>query len=218
VRFLALTVPIMVASFAASVLAARVGPRWPIVLGSLCSALGLYGLVLLDPGEGFAACWWSLALLGAGVSLTGASATVALLESVGGAQFGMAGGISNTFRQLGAVFGVALSGSLLQRALNDGLPGALARLRSAAPGLPAPDGKPLGADIARLAELPARARLAVRDAVRPVFLDGLHRSAVVAAAGSLLGGLLTLLILRSRTRSGRVLAADAPDAPVAEAR
>lgn len=215
VRFLALTVPIMVASFVASVLAARVGPRWPIVLGSVCSAAGLYGLVLLDPGDGFAAYWWALALLGAGVSLTGAPATVSLLETVGAAQVGMAAGVSNTFRQVGAVFGVALSGALLQRELDDGLPGALARLRSASPELRALGEESLGGgDISRLAELPPEARLAVRDAIRPVFLDGLHDTAVVAAAGSLVGGLLTLLILRSRTRSGRVVAA--ADAPVTE--
>lgn len=38
VRFLALTVPIMIASFAASIVAAKVGPRLPIAIGSALSA------------------------------------------------------------------------------------------------------------------------------------------------------------------------------------
>ncbi|MGN9817982.1 MFS transporter [Streptomyces sp. SD11] len=212
VRFLALTVPIMIASFAASVVAARTGPRAPIVGGSLLSAAGLYGLTVLEADSGFGAYWWALALLGVGVSFTGAPATVALLGSVPPEQAGTASGISNTFRQVGAVFGVALAGALLLRHLRDALPGALA-------GVPMPqdarehtyallrDG-----DLSRADALPPALREPVLDAVGPVFADGMHLVTQVAAAGTLLGGLCALLLLGRGT--GRV-AADVPAAPEA---
>ncbi|MGW6015040.1 MFS transporter [Streptomyces sp. NPDC055210] len=209
VRFLALTVPIMIASFAASVVAARTGPRAPIVGGSLLSAAGLYGLTVLDADSGFGAYWWALALLGIGVSFTGAPATVALLGAVPPEQAGTASGISNTFRQVGAVFGVALAGALLLRHLRDALPGALA-------GVPMPqDARDrayalLGdGDLSRTDALPPALREPVLDAVGPVFVDGMHLVMQVAAAGTLVGGLCALLLLGRGT--GRV-AADAPAA------
>ncbi|QNP68962.1 MFS transporter [Streptomyces roseirectus] len=196
VRFLALTVPIMIASFAASVVAAKAGPRLPIFIGSLFSAGGLVGLTALEAGSGFGGYWWSLILLGVGVSFTGAPATVALLGSVPNEQAGTASGVSNTFRQVGTVFGVALAGALLLRHLRDGMPDALART-----GLPAQaqakavellgDG-----DLSRAAALPPDVRGTVLDAVGPVYVQGMDLAFQIAGAGALLGGLCALVFLK----------------------
>ncbi|MFF4652763.1 MFS transporter [Streptomyces sp. NPDC001380] len=219
VRFLALTVPIMVASFAASVLAARAGSRWPIVAGSVLSAAGLLALTRTEPGTGFGGYWWALVLLGAGVSLTGAPATVALLGSVPPEQAGTASGVSNTFRQVGAVFGVALAGALLVRRLGDGLPGALAAV-------PMPDAVRSRAvallgdgDLSRIRLLPAGLRRPVLQAVGPVYVDGLHLVMTVAAVGTLAGGVCALLFLRGARDRAPAPAAGAAgaDRPAAEA-
>jgi EmrB/QacA subfamily drug resistance transporter len=215
VRFLALTVPIMVASFVASVLASKVGPRLPIVVGSVLSAAGLIGLTQLEVGTGFGGYWWALALLGSGVALTGAPATVALLGSVPAEQAGTASGVSNTFRQIGAVFGVALSGALLLRRLGDGVPVALA-------GIPMPDalrdkvveGLSDG-DLSRADLLPAELRRPVLAAVGPVYVDGLQLVMQVAAAGTLLGGLLALPFLNSVTAANRRPAPALDETPLA---
>ncbi|WP_416971078.1 MFS transporter [Streptomyces sp. 4F14] len=196
VRFLALTVPIMVASFAASVVAAKAGPRLPIFVGSLFSAGGLFGLTVLEAGSGFGAYWWSLILLGVGVSFTGAPATVALLGSVPAEQAGTASGVSNTFRQVGTVFGVALAGALLLRHLRDGMPGALAET-----GLPAEArAKAVGllgdGDLSRAAALPPEIRGTVLDAVGPVYVQGMDLALQIAGAGALAGGLFALLFLK----------------------
>lgn len=211
VRFLALTVPIMIASFAASVVAARTGPRYPIVIGSLFSAGGLYGLTVLDAGTGFGGYWWSLALLGIGVSFTGAPATVALLGSVPPEQAGTASGISNTFRQVGAVFGVALAGALLLRHLRSGLPDALAAVPMPRAARAQAYDLLGGGDLSRVDALPTELRRPVLGAVGPVFVDGMHLVMQVAAAGTLAGGLCALALLRGTP--GRI--ADGYGAPAA---
>ncbi|MFJ8658566.1 MFS transporter [Streptomyces sp. NPDC093795] len=111
VRFLVLNGAIAVASCVAAVMVVRTGPRIPVVTGTLGSGAALLGLALLGPAEGYGAYWWLLALLGTGISLAAAPATVALLGAVPVAWAGTASGVSNTFRQLGSVLGVAASGA-----------------------------------------------------------------------------------------------------------
>ncbi|MGQ4350678.1 MFS transporter [Streptomyces sp. SAS_275] len=198
VRFLALTVPIMIASFAASIVAAKVGPRLPIAIGSALSAGGLFGLTVLEVGSGFGTYWWSLALLGVGVSFTGAPATVALLGSVPAEQAGTASGVSNTFRQVGTVFGVALAGALLLRHLRDGMPDALAGTDLPAQ-TQAKAVELLGdGDLSRVAALPPQIRGTVMEAVSPVYVEGMHIAMEIAGAGALIGGLFALIFLKGR--------------------
>ncbi|GIF15664.1 DHA2 family efflux MFS transporter permease subunit [Actinoplanes teichomyceticus] len=212
VRFLALNVAIMVFSYVASVLAAKTGPKLPIVIGSVASAAGLLQLARLEPGTSFAAYWWALALLGAGVSLVGAPATVALLSSVRPEQAGTASGVSNTFRQVGSVFGVAITGTLLLRHLDAAVPDAL---RGVSLG-PAGQGGTVEAlsagDLSVIERLPQQLRGPVLDAVAPVFTDGLHIGFVVAAIGTLIGGLFALLVLPGRRRAAAKPPAPAPAA------
>jgi len=111
-RFLALTTAVMAASYAASAVAARIGSRVPAVGGALCATIGLLGLTNLQASSGYLDYAWSLVLLGGGISFVGAPATVALLAAVPPARAGTASGVANTFRQIGAVLGVALAGAL----------------------------------------------------------------------------------------------------------
>ncbi|MFF9148394.1 MFS transporter [Streptomyces sp. NPDC014861] len=111
VRFLVLNGAIAVASVVVALLVVRTGPRLPVVLGTLCSGVALLGLARMGPAEEAGAYGWPLALLGTGVSLAAAPATVALLGAVPVTWAGTASGVSNTFRQLGSVLGVAASGA-----------------------------------------------------------------------------------------------------------
>lgn len=199
-RFLTLNVSIMVFSFVASVIAARLGPKLPILVGSAVGAGGLARLAQLEPGSAFAGYWWALALLGAGVSLIGAPATVALLSSVRTEQAGTASGVSNTFRQVGSVFGVALTGTLLVRHLGDAAPAALASVDLDPAGrAQAITALSLG-DLGAFDHLPAPIRGEVLAAVTPVFTDGLHIGFGVAAVGMLVSGLFALLVLPGRKK------------------
>ncbi|MFZ3499323.1 MFS transporter [Streptomyces sp. 5.8] len=217
-RFLALNVSIMVFSYIASVVAAKFGPKLPILIGSVASTVSLFELAQLEPGSGFGSYWWAMALLGAGVSLVGAPATVTLISSVRPEQAGAATGVSSTFRQVGSVFGVALTGTLLTQHLRDAVPDALKGVDlDPAARSEAVDVLSSG-DLSVIAGLPAAAQGPVRDAVAPIFTDGLQIGFTAAALGHIIGGLLALVILpgRKKTAAARAAAAVAP-APASDA-
>lgn len=198
VRFLALNLAIMLFSYVASVLAARYGPKIPILIGSAASAVGLFQFSRLEPGGGYDSYWWAMALLGAGVSLVGAPATVALLSSVRPEQAGTASGVSNTFRQVGSVFGVALTGTLLVQHLGDTVPGALSSVDMTAARRDRAVEALSSGDLGAIGDLPARLQGPVMDAVAPVFTDGLRVGFAAAAVGTIVGGLFALIVLPGR--------------------
>lgn len=112
VRFLALTGVLGAVAFVAPKVAARWGSRTTIVAGLLLVAGGLVGMTMLPvtdyPGYG-----WALVLIGAGIPLSsGVVAIQSMAGAVPPALMGTASGSMNTFRQFGAVFGVALAGVL----------------------------------------------------------------------------------------------------------
>ncbi|AEH10230.1 MULTISPECIES: MFS transporter [Protofrankia] len=113
VRFLALTGFLGVASMGAAAVVARLGTRTTMLLGLLLVAAGLGGLTLVEEAGGYFTYGWALVLLGAGIPLSsGVVAIQAMMSSVPADLAGTASGAMNTFRQFGAVFGVALAGVL----------------------------------------------------------------------------------------------------------
>lgn len=215
-RLLALTVSITVASVLAPAVAGRLGTRLAIVLGSLVAAGGFVALLGMEAGSGFGTYWWPLVLIGAGVSVVGAPATVALLSAVPPEQAGVASGMSQTCRQVGAVFGVALSGTLVQRELHSGLPDVLAALP-----LPGAARERLAEAVehGRLDDIPAQSPSLRADVLRSVgdlMTQGFHAAVLVAAAGAALGAVVAAALLGRRQRTGAAgAAADGQEARTA---
>ncbi|MWC30779.1 MFS transporter [Paenibacillus sp. MMS18-CY102] len=115
IRFLPLTASIMVASFVGSTIASRIGYLRLIMLGTSLVGVGVLVLTLLKEGSGYLTYAWALALVGIGVSFIGAASTIALIDAVPPERAGAAYGVTNTFRQLSAIFAVALSGTLISQ-------------------------------------------------------------------------------------------------------
>jgi DHA2 family methylenomycin A resistance protein-like MFS transporter len=112
-RFLTLFGCLAAAAVYASSVAARWGTRRTMVTGLVCVAAGLAGLCLVQTGVGYLGYAWALVLLGVGVPLSsGVVAIQAMMGDVPPALAGTASGTVNTFRQFGAVLGVALAGIL----------------------------------------------------------------------------------------------------------
>jgi EmrB/QacA subfamily drug resistance transporter len=215
-RFLALTASIMVASFfAAGRLAMRFPPRWLILLGSLMECGGLAGLLRVNIGTSYNSYWWALVLIGVGVSLAGAPATVAMLTSVPREQSGTASGISNTFRQFGSVFGVAISGAVLLARFGGTLTSRLRPLHLP----PAVQAQAVAllshGDLSRLSALPAADRGPVFAVAAPLFVGGVHVALLIATIASPLAGIAAAILLPRRRPAPAPAAAPQPAVPAA---
>jgi hypothetical protein len=129
--------PMATAMIAASALSgrwvARVGPGLPMASG--CAVAGVGILVtnsMLSATSGVELFGWSLAFVGAGLGVVMVAVTSSVLGVVPAARSGMAASAVNTSRELGAVAGVAVLGSVVNGLLVTNLTHELARI----PGLP----------------------------------------------------------------------------------
>jgi EmrB/QacA subfamily drug resistance transporter len=112
---------------------ARIGPGVPMALGCLCAGAGiLITNTFLTATSGVELFGWSLVFVGAGLGVVMVAATASVLGVVPAERSGMAASAVNTSRELGAVAGVAVLGSVVNGLLVTHLTQELNRI----PGLP----------------------------------------------------------------------------------
>ncbi|MEV1026805.1 MFS transporter [Streptomyces sp. NPDC050264] len=111
--FIPMTALVAVVNLASARLAARFGPRVPMVAGQLVGTAGLVALTTVGAHTEV----WAVALLMVPVGLGGALAvpalTAMLLDAVPADRAGTAGAVLNTARQVGGAIAVAVYGALL---------------------------------------------------------------------------------------------------------
>lgn len=106
---------LILAPFAGRVSHARES-RGLMTLGSFLSAAGLGLLLRTGPGSSYeAAVLPALILLGSGMGLITGSLATAVLPSADAPRQGLASGLTNTFRILGVLLGIALLGTVVGR-------------------------------------------------------------------------------------------------------
>ncbi|WBP90702.1 MFS transporter [Kitasatospora cathayae] len=170
---LPMTAMLVVAGPLSGRLAARYGPRLPMVLGLALCAAGLGGLSLYGEHARYLEYLWTLFTLGFGMGLTFTPISIAVLHRVAPAQTGMASATINTLRELGGVLGIAVLGAVLTNRLTEQLTAALHRLGVPAEAVgtiaDAPTGAAHGGGAAAGA-MPTP----VQQAVDGAFVDGIH--------------------------------------------
>lgn len=198
VRFLSLTASIMVFSFLGSSWSAKLAPRLVIPASLVAIAAALAGLTLPDPGDSYLSYAWALVLLGFGISMAGTSATNAVMGAVTPERAGAASGIVSTTRQVSAIFGVALAGTVLSSQIEGAAPGALAKLPLAGEAkerlLEAWRSGAIGGELPNSAPGDVR-ELVAREGAR-LFAEGMHATMALSAALSVLGAAASLLLFR----------------------
>ena len=101
---------------------ARSGPRIPMTFGCLLAAAGVLTTgAVLGPHVGFSTLGWVLPMAGIGFGIAVVPMTSTPLAVVPPEYSGMAASATNTSRELGAVFGVAILGSIVNARLTGGL-------------------------------------------------------------------------------------------------
>src|SRR5580693_7505706 len=122
VVFLPMTILMIAASVLAGRWTARVGPRWSITIGCLLFAAGLFlANGYLSPHPDYGPLMVALALAGIGIGTTVVPITSSVLAAVPPERSGMAASATNTSREIGAVTGVAILGSLVYSQLHANL-------------------------------------------------------------------------------------------------
>ena len=90
------------------------GPRIPMATGCLLAGIGiLLTNAQISPHVGVGQIGWTMFIAGVGVGMAMVPVTSASLGSVPAKHSGMAASATNTFRELGAVVGVAVLGSIV---------------------------------------------------------------------------------------------------------
>jgi EmrB/QacA subfamily drug resistance transporter len=202
VVFLPMTILMIAASVVAGRWTARVGPRWSITIGCLLFAAGLFlADGYLSPHPDYGPLVVALALAGIGIGTTVVPITSSVLSAVPAERSGMAASATNTSREIGAVTGVAVLGSLVYSQLRSSLAGQMNHL-----GIPA-GFQTLVTNALETGQIPKNTAgyaaygplvAKVIGAAYTAFHNGLHAALYLSAGLVLAAGLLALITLRSR--------------------
>ncbi len=129
VQFVSMAATMIVGSLLTGRWVARVGPRVPMATGCLLAAVGIVASEhYLGHPNPFGDLLVSLGLAGLGFGIAVVPVTSAVLGLVPPERSGMAASATNTSRQLGAVFGTAILGAIVNAHLTSDLAGRLNQL------------------------------------------------------------------------------------------
>ncbi len=132
--FLPMAVGMIVAAALTGVWVARAGARVPMVFGCLLSGTGIVLTdVMLSPTSGLSTIGWTMTLAGVGFGIAVVPVTSVALTVIPPEHSSQAASATNTSRELGAVAGVAVLGSVVNGQLTVDLLRRLAQL-----GIPVP--------------------------------------------------------------------------------
>jgi EmrB/QacA subfamily drug resistance transporter len=195
VRFLPLTLMIVIVAPQAGRFAQRHGSRIPMSFGLTLAAAGLFLMSRLSASTPYALMVPMFVLMGVGIASTMAPMTAAVMNAVGPQRAGLGSAMTNTSREVGGVFGIALLGTILTTKLSGALAPALASIgvaptRAAAIEEAAAHGR---LDPALVAGLPPGQAAQVGRAFNDAFLSGFRVSLLVAA-----GVLFTAAVIANR--------------------
>jgi len=206
VRFLPMTVMIILTAPAAGRFAQRHGSRAPMTYGLILAGGGLVVLGLwLDVDTSYALMLPVFAAMGHGMGATMAPMTAAVMNAVGHERAGLGSAMTNTSREVGGVFGIALLGTVLTTKLKGSLGPAIAGL-----GLTGPQQEQIAAaaghgriDPALLAGLNPEQVAAVQGAFGQSFMDGFHLALLIGGSVLLVAALVANRFIPGRSEAPR---------------
>jgi EmrB/QacA subfamily drug resistance transporter len=213
--FAPMTILMIVASVVTGRLMHRTGTRWTIAVGCLFYGAGLLITnAFISPNPNYAGLVVTLALVGIGIGVTVVPVTTSVLNAVPPDRSGMAASAANTSREIGAVTGVAILGSLVASRLVAGVTSLLQSMHLQAFAPYVINGIETG-KTPTPAELAIPGAKQVFDAAYAAFGTGVHWALNLSAVLVLVAAVVTVALLRDRPAAGAE-ASEAP-APAADA-
>ena len=204
--FAPMAAAIVIGSLASGRWVAGGGPRQPMIVGCLISALGILGTRhYLGAHPSFAALALMLTIAGLGFGIAVVPLTAAVLGYVPAQHSGMAASATNTARQLGAVIGVAALGGLVTNQLSSDFGNSLTQSGITGSGkdfilkmLETGGSDAAGIDVAH----PSPFIKPLVDAATAAFRHGLHEALFVSAALIVVAAAVIALVPRSSLAPG----------------
>jgi EmrB/QacA subfamily drug resistance transporter len=199
VRLLPMTAVFIVASPVAGALTSRFGPRPPLVLGMLLTAVAMFGLSRIGMDAAYIELWPWFVMIGMAFGMVIVAGTEAIVGNAPMHLAGVAGGLQQTASQIGGVLGTAVLGTILSTRVGDvlfgeltdaGVPGAAAEQLSGQTALVAQGVAPVPPGT------PTQAAEAITTASHLAFMEGFQTSMAVAGAVALGAALIALLVRR----------------------
>jgi EmrB/QacA subfamily drug resistance transporter len=187
VRFLPLTGMIILVAPNAGRFASKHGSRLPMTFGLTLAGAGLFLLSRVDQSTSFVMMVPIFMMMGIGMASTMAPMTAAVMNAVGPERAGLGSATTNTSREVGGVFGIALLGTLLTTKLKSSLVASISGLGLSGAqqtGILESAGH-LHLDLALLRTMSLEQQASVQQAFGNSFIDG-YQLALVIAAGVLL--------------------------------
>jgi EmrB/QacA subfamily drug resistance transporter len=218
IRFLPMTLMIVVTAPNAGRYAQKHGSRAPMTYGLLLAGGGLLLLGLtLQPQSSYLYMLPIFMIMGHGMGATMAPMTAAVMNSVGPQRAGLGSAMTNTSREVGGVFGIALLGTILTTRLSSAIRPAL----DAIGGLPAQLKDVIATAAAHgefdprlLLLLPPQQAAAVAQAYADSFMKGFHTALIFGGSALLLAAFVANRFIPGR--EGTMHRAPAPaEEPVA---
>jgi EmrB/QacA subfamily drug resistance transporter len=203
------TLPASVGIFAASpfagMLASRLGPRLPIVLGALLAGSMLFLSMTLEPDSSYASIWWIFGLVGVGFGLMVSPLTAAVLSVTPPTRAGLGSSMVNTSRQVGITLGIAVLGAVVLQQFSGNITSQLTQR-----GVPVPISTTIADKIAAAGGQASQIHLSGRlplsqislhQAVNQAFVDAVHVSFLISGIALLAAGLLVAILFSYKQRS-----------------
>ncbi|MDW5594346.1 MFS transporter [Conexibacter stalactiti] len=182
VRFLPMTLVLIVMGPLAGRLTDRIGPKPLLVTGMLIVGISQLWQSFLTADTGYAFLLPSFVLLGVGIGLVMSPMTTAAMNAVDRTKAGVASGVLSMGRMVGSSFGVAIFGAIVATVGSS-------KLRESLPGVPVATrdrlAESLGGGGVSDGAAPARVVDATHDAFISAFGTGMKISGVVAIFGAL---------------------------------
>ena len=191
------TLGVMTAAIVSGRVVGRIGSRLPITLGLLMTGVGLLFLTGIQPDTSYSSFWYWLLLMGLGVGCIMAPMTSAIMGTVPPARAGMASATSNTMRQVGGVFGIAVLGNIVTHVFKSDLTTALAAFHlppAMAARITAMAGQ--GRQSASSHAVPGVDMAALGRTISQSFTNGIHTALWVSGILLLIGAPIAFLTIR----------------------
>jgi EmrB/QacA subfamily drug resistance transporter len=195
-RLFAFSVAILFIAPVAGRLSDRFGSRWFMTAGPLTAAAGMTLLLRTQVDSSYITVLLpAFLVLASGMAMTMAPMTAAVMASVPMAKAGVASAATNTSREIGGVFGIALLGAIVTSSFKSGFTSRLVATgisKAQAAAIAAKAGAQAAAGSSRSISNPV-----IADAVKRSFVHAMHVGMLVAVAFMVFAALTSAVFVRS---------------------